>query len=100
TLALLDEIVPHRVERRGGALRHADLLVDVLDVVAHGRRRDAERRRHLLVGESLGEVDHDLDLAVGEPAGALFRPWSLPRRGEDALDRMRAETTLRGAVAE
>ena len=61
-----DQPVAHGVERGRTARRHADLGVDVLDVGAHGARRDAE-----LVGRSACWNDRG-------PAGRAPRPpeWS------------------------
>lgn len=48
--------------------RDADLVVDVLDVMADRLRRDAERRGHFAIRVTLRHEAKDLDLAIGQIA--------------------------------
>src|SRR5438309_2379248 len=48
------------------AVRHLELVVDVLEVRPNGRSRDPEHRSGLAVGETLREEADNLDLACGQ----------------------------------
>jgi len=60
------EAVSVSEQRSASACRDAGLVVDVLDVVLHGARRDAEGHRDLLGAEPAREVSEDLGLAIRE----------------------------------
>ena len=57
-------------DRSGSPSGDANLVVDVLDVMPHGLRRDPERRRHLTVRAALRQEAEDFDLAIGQVAWA------------------------------
>src|ERR1041385_6879855 len=69
--ALRRQTLLHRADGRGRPGRDAQLLEDVLDVVARGLRRDVERGRDLLVREAAREQAQDLDLAIREAMRAV-----------------------------
>src|SRR5438132_4837487 len=65
------QVALERVERRPGAGRGVDLVVDVGDVVADRPVGENEPRRDLLVGESPGDQPQNLDLPAGEAGRPL-----------------------------
>lgn len=69
---LLDDGVPHGLKSGGGSRRYANLIVDVLDVVIGGLRRDVELVGDLLRREPPRREGHDIDFASGE-SGRILR---------------------------
>src|SRR5581483_10618261 len=88
-----DEAVLERPDRGRGTAPHADLLVDVLNVVPDSPGRDAEAVGDRLVRLAADEDREHLELALGEAAGDLARALrrTMPRRGEHCVDRARLE---------
>ena len=62
----------HCPESCRGPGRHADLAVDVLDVVVGDLRRDVEAAGDVLRREALRSQPQHLDLAAREPARVLL----------------------------
>ena len=56
----------HREHGGGGSARHADLVVDVLDVVLGGPRRDREGLADLAVRAAPGHRAQDFDLSLAQ----------------------------------
>src|SRR5262245_39990035 len=79
------EPVLDREDRGGGARRDSELVVDVLDVMTGGLRRDAERVGHLLVRLAARDETQHFDFAIGEALRPFWpcwrRPTGPPRRG-------------------
>src|SRR5437660_229139 len=72
TLSLHDAlpILLHGKKSRRGACGDADLVVDVLEVVAGRLDRDIERRGDFLVGHASCDETQDLDLAITQSPGS------------------------------
>src|SRR5437667_12485302 len=64
---VLDEPVLVRVARRLGAIRHAELAIDVRQVELHGLLGDPELLRDCFVGEAAGDGADDHELSIGQP---------------------------------
>ena len=65
-IAIAQQVMLHREERRSGARGDTDLSVDVLDVVMDGALRESEPFSHLAVGVAASDQPEDFDFAVGE----------------------------------
>ena len=62
--------MPQGEERGAYAGGDADLVVDVLDVVVDGLRRQDEELGHLAVRSALADQAKHLDLAIGQAGGS------------------------------
>src|SRR3954454_7894714 len=71
SVLLVDDVMLDGPARRRGPTRHADLRVDVLDVVLGGSRRDEQLRRDLAAGAAIGQESQHFDLAPAQAAGTL-----------------------------
>src|SRR5262245_841782 len=65
----VQEVVFDGEQRRSRTARHADLCVDVLDMVLSCTGRDEQPRGDLSVATSLGKQAEHLHLDVGKPRG-------------------------------
>src|ERR1044072_3734105 len=62
-----DDALLYGPQRGGSSRRHADLVVDVLDVVIGGFGRDEQPIADLARGEPLGRELQHVDFATGQP---------------------------------
>src|SRR5690242_16232699 len=74
-LSGVHELLLEGPQRRGCAAAHPGLLVDVLDVMPDGLRRDAEGVADRLVGVAAHEREQHLELAWRQPGRQLA--WAL-----------------------
>src|SRR5438270_13575067 len=94
TLCLRQEAMLDCEQARTHTIGHADLGIDVLDVVARGLGRNEESFGDLLRGETAGEQLKNLDLAPrqsGRPFSAASHTVS--SRCEDGLDCVAIQST-------
>ena len=63
--------------RRGGACVHAELRVDVVEVLLNGARRSNEDLRYLSIRLALGQPREDLLLARSQPCDVGGFDWLL-----------------------
>src|SRR5260221_1891498 len=92
---LRQEVVLHGEKSRRGACGDADLVVNVLEVVAGRLDRNIERRGDFLVGHTSSDETQDLDLAITQSAGALgLQTRLVPRGAEYGFDRVAIESAL------
>src|SRR5260221_14510004 len=99
-VSLSQQVLLHREEGGGGGRGDAELVVDVLEVMARGLHRDLERRGNLFVGEPAGHEAQDLELAVAEAArsrGLRARLVSGPR--QDGFYRVAVEASASSLFA-
>src|SRR5690348_422499 len=66
----VEEPVADRPDRRLGSVAGADFPEDRLHMSLHGRLRDLEEPRHVLVGVSSDDALQDRDLARGQILGS------------------------------
>jgi hypothetical protein len=92
-LCRVNEVVLERPDGCRGATSNADLLVDVLNVVAHGLGGDAEILGDLLIGSASHEDEENLELSVRQTGRAVARPFAhaMPGGAEHRVDCIRVE---------
>src|SRR4051812_18829489 len=77
----LDDALAQPFGDRLDAVRHIELLVDVLEVGAHRRPREVEHVRGFVIGKPLRDEPEDLDFAFRQGArGRLFGELRSGRR--------------------
>ena len=92
-----------RENRGGSASRYADLVVDVLNVMADGFWSDIEGRRHLAIGVPLCHQPKDGDFSIRQTARVrwLRHSWRFTgRRAEDGFHCTRIEFPGHGVRTE
>src|SRR5207237_6199597 len=82
----LDDPLAQSFGHRLDAVRHLELLVDVLEVRADGGAGKIEDVRRFAVGEALADEAEDLDLPLGErPRGRFLPERRRSRRGRRGI---------------